>query len=293
MVSGKRSAESEAFPELPQRRVTRKIGSGASVTTYAAVHLPTDREEFVKVARLRELPPRFVDAYLEEYRKLSELQQRNVVSVYEVGRIPEGAFVAFESLAGGPLSEAIRRKLQVGLALNCLAQMCLALDAIHELEIFHGALRAEHFLFRQDRVLVLADFNTTERVNDSLGLAYSGTNGVLRRRTTRTAPRRAGPQLDFHALGRILYAMLTGDTSLITGSGEEWRADNLFNATRLPLPLSPLQPCLDGLLGMAAHSIERAEDVLVELLAVKDSFPFDTRPAESRDTPFARELGKR
>ena len=34
--------------------------------------------------------------------------------------------------------------------------------------IVHGALRAEHFLFRQDRVLVLADFNVTERVSDSL-----------------------------------------------------------------------------------------------------------------------------
>src|SRR5262249_10908204 len=116
---------------------------------------------------------------------------------------------------------------------------------------------------------------------------------VLRRRPTHTAPRRAGPQPDFQALGRILYAMLTGDTSLITGPGGEWRTDMLFNATRLPLPLSPLQPCLDGLLGRGAQSIEPAEDVVVELLADEDTVPGHTRPAESREAPSARELGKR
>ena len=293
MVTAKRPADSEVFPELPQRRVARRIGAGTLVTTYVTLHLPTDREEVVKMVRLRELPPTFVDAYLEEYRKLSALEQRNVVTVYEVGQTQEGGYVALESLAGGELTEAIRKKLPVGLALNCLAQMCLALDAVHDLGVFHGALRAEHFLFRQDRVLVLADFNVTERVSDALGFAYPGANGIARRRQTRALSSSAGPHFDFQALGRILHAMLTGDTSIIAGTADNWRGDKLFNATRLPLPLSPLQPCLDGLLGLGSHSVERAEDVLVELLAVKDVFPFDIRPAETLDAPRARELGKR
>ena len=87
--------------------------------------------------------------------------------------------------------------------------------------------------------------------------------------------------------------MLTGDTSILAGAADDWRGDKLFTATRLPLPLSPLQPCLDGLLGLGSHSVERAEDVLVELLAVKEVFPFDIRPAETLDAPRARELGKR
>jgi len=292
MVSPKRPADSEVFPELPQRRVARRIRAGTLVTTYVTLHLPTDREEVVKMVRLRELPPTFVDAYLEEYRKLSGLEQRNVVTVYEVGQTQEGGYVALESLAGGELTEAIRKKLPVGHALNCLAQMCLALDAVHDLGVFHGALRAEHFLFRQDRVLVLADFNVTERVNDFLGIAYPGANGVARRRQMR-AVSPSGPHPDFQALGRILHAMLTGDTSIIAGTVDDWRGNKLFNATRLPLPLSPLQPCLDGLLGLGSHSVERAEDVLVELLAVKEVFPFDIRPAETLDAPRARELGKR
>ena len=216
VFGAKRPVENEALPELPQRRVARRLGAGIFVTTYVALHLPTDREEVVKIVRLRELPPRFVDAYLDEYRKLSGLDQRNVVSVYEVGQTADGGYVALESLAGGDLTEAIRKKLPVGLALNCLAQMCLALDAIHGTGIIHGALRAEHFLFRQDRVLVLTDFNVTERVSDALGLAYPAGSGIDRKRQPRAAGAIRSLRADFEALGRILHAMLTGDASVFT-----------------------------------------------------------------------------
>ncbi|HTS53572.1 MAG TPA: protein kinase [Burkholderiales bacterium] len=292
VLGAKRPVETEALPELPQRRVARRIGAGIFVTTYVALHVPTDREEVVKTVRLRELPPRFVDAYLEEYRKVSGLDQRNVVSVYEVGQTSEGGYVALEFLAGGDLTQAVRKKLPVGLALNCLAQMCLALDAVHSAGIIHGALRAEHFLFRQDRVLVLADFNVTERVSDALGLAYPAASG--RKRQARAMAPIPGPRVDFQALGRILHAMLTSESPVGTTPADDWRGDKLFDATRLPLPLSPLQPCLDGLLGVGpAQPVECAEDVLVELLAVKEVFPFDFRQVGAEGTSQARELGKR
>lgn len=172
--------------------------------------------------------------------------------------------------------------------------MCLALDAVHGVGIIHGALRAANFLFRQDRVLVLADFNVTERVSDSLGLAYPAASAIQRKRQTRAMAPVPGPHIDFQALGRILHAMLTGDSSLAT-TPDEWRGDRLFDATRLPLPLSPLQPCLDGLLGIGpAQPVECAEDVLVELLAVKEVFPFDFRHTEIDGARRgARELRKR
>jgi serine/threonine-protein kinase PpkA len=294
VFGAKRPIESEALPELPQRRVARRLAAGVFVTTYVTLHLPSDREEIVKTVRLRELPPRFVDAYLEEYRKLAALEQRNVVSIYEVGQTPDGGYVALESLTGGDLTEAIRKKLPVGLALNCLAQMCLALDAIHGVGITHGALRPEHFLFRPDRVLVLTDFNVTERVSDALGLAYPASSGMQRKRQARALAPISGPRPDFQAMGRILHAMLTGEPSLFSASDQELRGENLFDVSRLPLPLSPLQACLDGLLGVgAAQPVVCAEDVLVELLAVKEVFPFDFRQADVDAAPRARELGKR
>jgi hypothetical protein len=142
--------------------------------------------------------------------------------------------------------------------------------------------------------LVLADFNVTERVSDALGLAYPVASGVQRKRQARAAAPISGPRPDFQAMGRILHAMLTAETSLFSNSDQASRGENLFEVSRLPLPLSPLQACLDGLLGVgASQPVECAEDVLVELLAVKEVFPFDFRQADTDGAPRARELGKR
>jgi hypothetical protein len=43
----------------------------------------------------------------------------------------------------------------------------------------------------------------------------------------------------------------------------------------------------------AGHPVECAEDVLVELLAVKEVFPFDFRQPGANGVPRAKELGNR
>jgi len=272
----------ETPPHLPGRTIGRRIGLGRYVGSYTATHLATKREEVVKVLRSNELPPGFMAAYLEQYRKVAGINQRNVVSVYETGETTSGAYVALEYLPGGSLSEAIRNKLPVGHALNCLAEMCLALDAVHGTGICHGALRAEHFLFRPDGVLVLTDFNVTERISDSMGLAHPASDRIRSGRGRVSTPRVCGPEMDFRAVGRIFYAMLTGDVAPLQGQSDNQSTGDPSEGVRLPLALSPLQRCLDGLLGAApGQPGERAEHVLMELLALKEVFPFDIPRGEA------------
>jgi len=93
---------------------------------------------------------------------------------------------------------------------------------------------------------------------------------------------------DFHSLGRILHEMLTGENTLIDG------ASALFESSRLPLPLSPLQPCLDGLLGIGSDQpFEAAEDIMVGLLALKEVFPFDIRHADVDLNASVKQVGRR
>jgi hypothetical protein len=141
-------------------------------------------------------------------------------------------------------------------------------------------------------VLVLTDFNITEHVSDSLGLAHPVSGNARPRPKAGPSARPPGPHADFEALGKMLHAMLTGEVRLLKTAGEELPADQLSQATRLPLGLSPLQPCLDALLGMdPARSVDRAEDVLVELLSLKDVFPFDIRLPGADAAPHLRKNG--
>jgi hypothetical protein len=274
MVRAERTSRpDERLPDLPERRVTRRIGGGRYVGTYLTVHLPTGRDEVVKLARPSDTTPAFVAGYLREYRRVASLQQRNIVGVYEAGELAGDGFVALEFLPGGHLLDAIRGTLSIGQSLRCLAEICFALDAIHAVGLAHGGLRAEHLMFRAGGVLVLADFNVSERVAESVGLAPARAAGVGTAQFGDLAVR-----ADFRSAGRMLHAMLTGDLALVQPVPEVWSEERLRQATRLPLALSQLQPCLDGLLGVGGgEPWRRAEDVLVELLALKDVFPFDIR----------------
>ena len=292
MVTTRRASPGEFVPQLPQRRIERKIGHGRHVNAYVTLHVDSDREEIVKTLRLGDTSQIFIEQYLEEYRKIAELNQRNILGIFEVGQTADVAYVATEYLSVGTLSDAIRRKLPVGMALNCLAQMCLALDAIHGIGIVHGALQARHFLFRDDRVLVLSDFNTTERIGASLGLLRSSTADTASGGPALQEPSRrelATARADFHSLGRILHEMLTGESTLTDGG-----AGALFQSSRLPLPLSPLQPCLDGLLGIGSDQpFDTAEDIMVGLLALKEVFPFDIRHADVDSSAPVMQVGRR
>lgn len=277
MVTARRPDLDEVFPEIPERRIARKLGGDGQVASYACVHLPTDREEFLRSVSLELNAPDLVDAYLERFRMLSGLEQRNVITVYEVGRTPTHGYVAAEWLGGGTLTDALRKKLPVGLALNYLAQMCMAVDALHSLGLTHGALTSDHFRLREENVVVLAHVNAIEQSRK----VVAASAGAAHTRAVDGDATSADTRRDFQALGFILHGMLTADPSLATSTLAPSESV-LTAATRLPIELAPLQPCLDGLLGVGLNRpTERAEEVLVGLLDLRETFPFDVRSADA------------
>jgi class 3 adenylate cyclase len=272
LVRGARTASE--LPGLPGRRMECRVKHSSSADAYLATHLASGRKEFIEISVLSAASNAFVEAYLNEYRKLQKIEQRNIASVYEVGQTKDLVFVALEYVSGGSLADALRRSLTIGVALNCLAQACIALDALHQAGIVHGNLRLEDFSFRDDGALVLTDFNVTQRIG---ALVRSPGRAIVRR----SAPLRveASPRADFVALGRMLHALLTGDRMAL---GKLAAGDDaaLERASRLPVQLSPIQPCLDGLLGVGHQApVDQAQDVLIALMTIRDVFRFDMRPA--------------
>jgi class 3 adenylate cyclase len=276
LVRGAQPAE--ALPSIPGRRIERRAKQASSADAYLATHLQSGRKELIEIVRLATAPVAFVDAYLSEYRKLQKIEQRNIAGVYEVGQTKELAFVALEHVGGGSLADALRRSLAIGVALNCLAQACIALDTLHQAGVVHGNLKLEHFSFRADGALVLTDFNVTQRVGTSFG---------LRERPMARGPTPSrvdvAPRADFLALGKMLHALLTGDRMLLGAKFTVADDTELERASRLPLQLSPIQACLDGLLGVGGQvPVEQGQDVLIALMTVRDIFPFDMRAAPTR-----------
>lgn len=253
-----------AFPTIPGKRVLRRLSGGTRVTAYRASNSSPERSECIKVIDSATCTPAFTQQYLSTYRDIARLDQRNTVSVFEVGTAGDLAFVAAEFLTGGTLATALRSPMPVGLALNYLAQMCLALDAMHDLGRTHGDLHPEHFMLREEGVLVLADFNVTAQIDREL---HIDTQSGL---PDRIPHMRDGTRQDFRAIGEIFLAMISpADDGAGTSGGSD---------SHLPFELTPLQRCLDGLLGTGQEApFATGEEVIVELLGLREIFPFDVQ----------------
>lgn len=223
----------------------------------------TGRPEVIRWVRLASVPPAFLDGFLKEYGKLAEVLHRHVAALYEVGTTDAAGFVSLEYLEGPTLGESIRGGLPVGRALNAIAQACMALHSLHQAGVVHGGLGLESFRFRNDESIVLTNFNVTRRVEQRLA-----SPGAL------TLP----PRRDFAALGGLLHAMLTGERTVADRATAGEEGEVLREASRLPLPLMPVQPIVDGLLGIPpGGALDDAQDVLLALFAIRDSFPLDTQ----------------
>jgi class 3 adenylate cyclase len=249
-------------PAVPGRDVERQLRRGERVETWLAKHVETGRSEVIKWVRLASVPPAFLDGFLAEYGKLAEVLHRHVAVLYQVGTTDQAGFVALEFVEGATLGEAIRGGLTVGRALNALAQACMAVHSLHQAGIVHGALGLESLRFRGDDSLVLVDFNVTRHVERRLAAAELAPLPTRR---------------DFAALGGLLHAMLTGERTLADRTTAGQAGEALRPDSRLPVPLLPVQPILDGLLGIAPERpMDDAQDVMLALFAIRESFPLET-----------------
>jgi class 3 adenylate cyclase/CheY-like chemotaxis protein len=264
----------EIAPDLPERMVDRRLGHGRFVTTFQARHIPSGRKEAVKTLPMNPARAKLIEEYLEAYRRIADLNCAEMVVVHEVGRGRDAAYVATEMLTGESLADRIRQRVSVGVALSLLSQICRALEALHQIQIAHGQLRAGHFLFRDVNAVVMADFNISNRIAATLDAG----EGKSRDATPQSA-HQAQVRADLRSVGLILLAMLSRDNEVM----ENALADRLLLAddSQLPMQLSSVQPLLDGLLGLeGSKPFDDANAVNVELSKLNNIW---NRPAYPKD----------
>ncbi|MFF5264162.1 serine/threonine-protein kinase [Actinomadura viridis] len=184
----------------------QELGGGAC----GRVMLALDDLTQTKVA-IKYLDPRLNgdEAFLSRYRgvarRLSQLEDPNVVDFYELVESPQGTAIVMERVEGFGLRRMIATQGPTGplAALAIISGTLLGLAAAHAKDIVHGTLRPSEILIDEDGNCRLVDF----------ALASAGTEA-------QTAPAYAAPELwggappgiatDLYAATAIFYECLTG-----------------------------------------------------------------------------------
>ncbi|HEX5734600.1 MAG TPA: protein kinase [Blastocatellia bacterium] len=150
--------------DLPGRTLDGKyhldklLGQGGMGAVYLATHLGTKRPVALKVIAPQLMESEeFVERFRREAEAAGRLRHPNVVNVTDFGFTSSGsmnlAYLVMEYLDGGSLGELLkeRGRLPLGVVIDIVEQICLAVNMAHEQGIIHRDLKPDNIWLQPDQ----------------------------------------------------------------------------------------------------------------------------------------------
>jgi serine/threonine protein kinase/formylglycine-generating enzyme required for sulfatase activity len=204
-------------PPPPERvgryRLLEPVGTGGFGTVYRGFDEELQRYVAVKVPRPRRAwTPRAAEAFLNEARVLADLDHPGIVPVYDFGRTPDGlCYVVSKLIEGSDLRERIRTgRPPFAESAELIARAAEALHHAHRRGLVHRDIKPANILLGPDGVPIVADFGLAlrEGVTGQEGV-LAGTPGYMSPEQARGEGHLVDARADVHALGAVLYELLT------------------------------------------------------------------------------------
>jgi WD40 repeat protein/serine/threonine protein kinase/tetratricopeptide (TPR) repeat protein len=236
-------AAAESWPAVPGYEVLGELGRGGMGVVYRARQVRLGRTVALKVLLAgAHAGEQDLARFRAEAEAVARLQHPNVVQIHEVGEEGGRPYLALEYVEGGSLADKLKgTPLPAREAAGLVETLARAVHAAHERGVVHRDLKPANVLLTSDGTPKVVDFGLAKRLD---GATLHTQTGAVLGTPDFMAPEQAegmpaGPAADVHALGAILYVMLTGRPPFVA----ENALDTLLRV-RLdePVPPSVLQP---------------------------------------------------
>ncbi|HKS26782.1 MAG TPA: protein kinase [Pyrinomonadaceae bacterium] len=217
-----------AGTRLGRYKVLSAIGAGGMGAVYMAEDTELERTVALKIL----LPDVAGDQqrmarFIQEAKAASALNHPNILTIYEIGRAEQSAFIATELIKGVTLRERMSsgQSLKITEALEIIIQAASALQSAHEAGIVHRDIKPENIMVRADGYVKVLDFGLaklTEKANapsidaEAVTRALVNTEpGKVMGTVAYMSPEQArGAEVDSRtdvwSLGCVLYEMIAG-----------------------------------------------------------------------------------
>jgi WD40 repeat protein/serine/threonine protein kinase len=223
-------------PSVPGYEIVGELGRGGMGVVYKARQIGLNRLVALKMILAgSHASPRDLARFRHEAEAVARLRHPNIVQIYDIGESDGAQYFALEYLEEGSLVHKLRGDPQPLLAAARLIEtLARTIDFAHQHQIVHRDLKPANVLLvpkprssQSDAAEVLeaqlpiadfvpkiTDFGLAKRLDEQSSKTQSG---EILGTPSYMAPEQAagkgtlvGPPADVHALGAILYEMLTG-----------------------------------------------------------------------------------
>ncbi len=281
-------------------RIHELLGRGGMGAVYRAEHLALGNTVAVKVLRgSHSTHPDIVRRFQREAVAASQIRHPGIVEVTDFGRTADGRFyLAMELVEGETLARRLARQGPLGPpeAIAIVSALAEALGAAHARGIYHRDIKPENVMLAGDGTVKLADFGIA-RLAEGPRDARETAAGLIFGTPHYMSPEQAAGQRqdgrsDVHALGVLLFELLTGTPPYVGASATHVLAAVLLTPVpRLPAqgPQGAISPALADLVARMmskdpANRPATMTEVVAALEAVRTGQALPVPPPRARWT---------
>jgi serine/threonine-protein kinase len=278
--------------QLGRYEIISELGQGAMGVVYKARDPLIDRIVAIKTINLsmaQDEDDEYEGRFYQEARAAGRLNHPNIVTIYDVGKSDDIAYIAMEFLQGSELRDLMRDRgnLPIDQVLDMVAQVASGLAYAHEHEIVHRDIKPSNIMVIRDGHVKITDFGIARMASSAV---RTQTGMVL------GSPKYMSPEQvlgkvidqrsDIFSLGVMLYEMLTGESPF---AGENVNSIMFQTLNAVPAPPSTLNSKVPGMLNFIvakalAKEVEdryqNATDFALDLRACRDTLPRSAQPID-------------
>ena len=241
--------------QLGRYEVVGELGQGAMGVVYKAKDPLIDRVVAIKTINLslaQEEKEEYEGRFYQEAKAAGRLSHPNIVTIYDVGKSGDIAYIAMEFLEGRELRDILNEGESIPLdqVLSIVAQIAQGLAYAHDKGVVHRDVKPSNVMVGRDGHAKITDFGiarmASSAVRTQTGIVlgspkYMSPEQVMGRHTDQRS--------DIFSLGVMLYEMLTGQAPFV---GENVNAIMYQTLNATPAPPGTMNPIVPDMLNFIA-----------------------------------------
>ena len=290
-----------SLKQLGRYEILDTLGRGAMGVVYRARDPLIERSVAIKTIACAGLPEKeaasFEQRFFREAKSAGRLNHPNIVTIHDVGRDGELAWIAMELLHG----RSLRDLLDAGapLAYERIVQLVAAvadgLAYAHAQGIVHRDIKPANIMVLENGTVKITDFGIAQLPEGSLTLTGAVLGSPKYMSPEQVTGHKADGRSDIFALGSVLYELLTGQAPFGGDNAHTTMYQVVYQAPPAPSTrVAGLPPAVDAIVAraMAKDAAARYQDAsgfAADLRRTLDpgqaTLPGDAAPAPADSVP--------